>query len=126
MRRLATAGSVQPRRARCLACDNSPLVPPPPLLAGVALMAASLEIEAQECVRLRLCLCMPQQTKDTKPRVLVEPSSLGFFACDRALPVARPPPHSVIKVILQFCRENNLTQSFQAISAECQARLSAS
>jgi WD40 repeat-containing protein SMU1 len=28
----------------------------------------------------------------------------------------------VIKVILQFCRENNLSQSFQAISAECQAR----
>lgn len=29
---------------------------------------------------------------------------------------------SVIKVILQFCRENNLTESFAALSAECQAR----
>ena len=30
---------------------------------------------------------------------------------------------SVIRVILQFCRENNLSQSFAALSAECQVRL---
>ncbi len=36
---------------------------------------------------------------------------LALFAC-----------RSVIKVILQFCRENNLAQSFAAMSAECQAR----
>ena len=31
-------------------------------------------------------------------------------------------PRSVIRVILQFCRENNLNQSFAALSAECQVR----
>ena len=35
---------------------------------------------------------------------------------------ARAHTGSVMKVILQFCKENNLTQSFQALSQECQAR----
>jgi LisH-like dimerisation domain len=33
-----------------------------------------------------------------------------------------PRPYSVVKVILQFCKENQLTQSFAALSSETQAR----
>ena len=29
----------------------------------------------------------------------------------------------VIKIILQFCKENNLTKSFEAIEDECQTSL---
>ena len=32
-------------------------------------------------------------------------------------------PRSVIKVILQFCKENSLTESFAALQRECQVSL---
>jgi WD40 repeat-containing protein SMU1 len=28
----------------------------------------------------------------------------------------------VVKIILQFCKENNLTQSYAALQSECQVR----
>ena len=97
---------------------------------------ASLEIEAQECVccssvclvrelvSLAAFLCALRAAAwaarlaacghEMCPRVRVR-----THAADAATCASR---RSVIKVILQFCRENNLTQSFQAMSAECQAR----
>jgi len=39
------------------------------------------------------------------------------------LPDAGPRPRSVIKTILQFCKENSLPESFAAIQRECQVSL---
>ena len=87
------------------------LVRPPPsghrwwtcclLLRALAVASGSLmavDVDTHECVCTQL-----------------NPRPLGCLS-------RLPRPCSVVKVILQFCKENQLTQSFSALSSETQAR----